>query len=69
MSRSAAAATPLVAASAISFRRAAARTADRAAGWCLLANLAMPALHVTYTKVVLISCLPLELFRLWKGSF
>lgn len=66
LSRSAAIVLPLLAAGVILANRHRPRWTTRGLALLLAANLALPALHVVYTKVDVISPLPLEVFRVLR---
>lgn len=66
LSRSAAIVLPLLAAGLILAHRQQQRWTTRSLALLLVANLALPALHVVYTKVDVISPFPLELYRLFR---
>jgi hypothetical protein len=57
---------PLVLLGALQFREVHGEAKARQAGtWVVIANLAMPAMHVTYRSADLINMLPVELARWW----
>jgi len=66
LSRTAAMMLPLIAAGAIALKRTQPETASSILILVAMANLILPAAHVVYTHIDLISPLPIELYRILK---